>query len=198
MKQKLINLGGKEWQKHDKHRIYFNRRELEDLIGLEYEKYNSGNIRTATLNGELISNSKARKLLSGIQYGKFWYDLDLKEFASYDMAETTRDLIKEAIESKIEEMEEDQDMGNYQLVVTEEGKRDVLFTGTETEVFEYIKAEADQLSYWIADDGNPEGVELYETFMVAIAEAQSLSDMYDPLASLDHSWWTIKIEPAND
>ena len=89
---------------------------------------------------------------------------------------------------------EDKIMARYQLTQTEQGKRDILFTGTETEVFEYIKAEADQLSYWTVGDNNPDGDTLYQNFMASIAEAQSLSDMYDPLASLDHGWWRLDIK----
>jgi hypothetical protein len=89
---------------------------------------------------------------------------------------------------------EDTTMARYQLTQTEQGKRDILFTGTEQEVFEYIKAEADQLSYWTVGDNNPAGDTLYQSFMASIAEAQSLSDMYDPLASLDHGWWRLDIE----
>lgn len=89
---------------------------------------------------------------------------------------------------------EDTTMARYQLTQTEQGKRDILFTGTEQEVFEYIKAEADQLSCWTVGDNPTDGDTLYQTFMASIAEAQSLSDMVDPLASLDHGWWRLDIE----
>lgn len=41
----------------------------QELIGLEIERYGTGNIRWAFLNGEKISNTKARRV-----GGKFWID----------------------------------------------------------------------------------------------------------------------------
>ena len=44
-------------------------RNWEEVIGLETERYGSGNIRWASLNGETISNSRARQIEM-----KIWLD----------------------------------------------------------------------------------------------------------------------------
>ena len=71
--QKLINLGGKEWVKGDMHRVYFDNPSA--LIGLETESYKTGNIKSATLKGEKISNSQAYKLID-----KIYFDIKNNEF----------------------------------------------------------------------------------------------------------------------
>lgn len=69
---------GNEWTKDKIQRIYFNN--LEELIGLEYTTYNTGNISTAKLKGEKISNTKASRLASELSYAKVWFDLADGEF----------------------------------------------------------------------------------------------------------------------
>lgn len=68
----LKQIGGSEWMKNGMHRVYFN--DLPALYGLSCEHYGTGNISSAKLNGEGISNSHARKLISALS-GKFWYDV---------------------------------------------------------------------------------------------------------------------------
>jgi len=65
-KKEALEMGGREWQKNGNHRIYFNGGALEVLYGLEILRYKTGNISSATFNGEDISNSKANKLLNKI------------------------------------------------------------------------------------------------------------------------------------
>lgn len=75
----LIAIGGNEWIRSEKHRIYFNQ--IAEIYGLKCSYYKTGNMSKATLNGEHISNSKARKLLSTIESGKVWFDVKTGEFA---------------------------------------------------------------------------------------------------------------------
>lgn len=56
--EKLESAGGRRWRMYGKDRIYFNAEQL----GLKVERYNSGNIAYAELNGEKISNSKASSI----------------------------------------------------------------------------------------------------------------------------------------
>lgn len=57
------------WKRNNEDvRVYVNC--WEEAIGLEVDYYNSGNIKRATLDGEKISNSAARRILSG----KVWFD----------------------------------------------------------------------------------------------------------------------------
>lgn len=59
-----IKAGGKRWQKGTMDRIYFNA----PALGLECEYYKSGNVRSATFNGEDISNKKAGGMLFAKSY----------------------------------------------------------------------------------------------------------------------------------
>lgn len=57
--QQLINAGAKRWTKGKLDRLYVNA----TILGLEYDCYKSGNVRSATWQGEGISNADARRLL---------------------------------------------------------------------------------------------------------------------------------------
>lgn len=64
------DLNGKRWVSPDgsKERIYLNDTDtLASTIGLKYTTYKSGAIKSATLNGEKISNSKANDIFSNLQ-----------------------------------------------------------------------------------------------------------------------------------
>ncbi len=78
--EQLVALGGREWRKGDKHRVYFNN--IAPLIGLSLSRYGTGNISSARLDGRKISNSSARRILNSISRAKFWYDLADGDFHS--------------------------------------------------------------------------------------------------------------------
>ena len=62
-----IQMGGNEWQKDEKHRVYFNSVQARmKLYNIECSFYKTGNISSASMNGEHISNSKAYKYLDAI------------------------------------------------------------------------------------------------------------------------------------
>lgn len=97
--QNLISIGGKEWVKDDMHRIYFNADVTAPLIGLEIVSYKTGNIESAFLNGEKISNNKARQIMTTLDIGKVYFDVAKGEFVSKGMgalAEKVIDAIKKA------------------------------------------------------------------------------------------------------
>ena len=79
IKDKLVNLGLKVWSKGDMERIYINHEHLKVVFGLEICKYNTGNISSAYLNDERISNCKARKLIFG---KKIYFDVKLNQFVN--------------------------------------------------------------------------------------------------------------------
>lgn len=85
--EKLIQIGGSEWKKDDKHRIYFN--DLPGLYGLEFSTYKTGNISSATLDGHSVSNSQARKILGSMGGSKLWYDVEDGQFHSQYLSDTT-------------------------------------------------------------------------------------------------------------
>lgn len=68
--EKLEDLGIAAWERDGMKRYYINDGQLEAVFGLSIGRYKTGNISSASLNGEGISNSKAYKLIGrGI-----WYD----------------------------------------------------------------------------------------------------------------------------
>ena len=50
------------WEKYNKRRLYLD---FAKIVNLEVDRYNTGNISSAYLEGEKISNSKASKYLQG-------------------------------------------------------------------------------------------------------------------------------------
>ena len=74
---KLTEKGGKLWEKGSMKRIYFNA----SAWGLEVNHYNTGNISSATINGERISNSEAARC----ENVKIWYDLQDGKFYTKNM-----------------------------------------------------------------------------------------------------------------
>jgi hypothetical protein len=69
---------GNEWEAHGHHRIYFGN--LESRLGLSLSYYNTGNISGATINGDLISNSEARRILGRLAGAKVFYDCKSDRF----------------------------------------------------------------------------------------------------------------------
>lgn len=80
IKTKLTEMGGKLWEKGNMSRIYFDMDLVIKNAGLKISYYNSGNIAGATLNGETISNSDAKRILSALQNCKLWYDFGDAQF----------------------------------------------------------------------------------------------------------------------
>lgn len=72
--EQIIRIGGKEWRKGGRHRVYINRHVLQRLLSMEVHYYNTGNIRHAELRGQHISNSEARRILAS---EIFWEDGEL-------------------------------------------------------------------------------------------------------------------------
>lgn len=66
----MVAIGGNRWQRGDKDRVYFNN--IHQLMGLELSHYGTGNISSATLGGEHVSNTRAYKLAGAIH--KIWFD----------------------------------------------------------------------------------------------------------------------------
>lgn len=66
----MTAIGGSRWTKNGHDRVYVN--DWASLAGIETSRYNTGNICSATYQGETISNSQAYKLLGSID--KVWFD----------------------------------------------------------------------------------------------------------------------------
>ncbi|UNZ20647.1 hypothetical protein [Streptomyces sp. 891-h] len=66
----MTAIGGNRWQKNGHDRVYINN--WAHFAGIETSRYNTGNISSASYQGERIPNSQAGKLLGSID--KVWYD----------------------------------------------------------------------------------------------------------------------------
>ncbi|MFD3516259.1 hypothetical protein [Streptomyces sp. NPDC058657] len=63
-------IGGNRWQRGDMDRVYFNN--WAELAGIETTHFGTGNISSASYQGEGVSNRQAHKLLDSID--KVWFD----------------------------------------------------------------------------------------------------------------------------
>lgn len=62
---RIEDLGGKPWMKTDGTvRVYLNDDVWAPMIGLSVERYRTGNVCSARLGGERISNAKATRYLA--------------------------------------------------------------------------------------------------------------------------------------
>ncbi len=77
----LEEVGGKEWQRGDYHRVYFNTDIMAQGIDLKLDFYKTGNISYAELKGEKISNNQAKKLINKMRNTKVWFDVADGEFS---------------------------------------------------------------------------------------------------------------------
>jgi hypothetical protein len=81
--QKLIELGGKEWEKEDKHRIYFNFETFENFVDIEIEYYTAmswNKIRNIYYKGKRLNSHYTREL----QTTTIYYDVHAEEFITND------------------------------------------------------------------------------------------------------------------
>ena len=81
----MTAIGGRRWQKNGHDRVYLN--DWAVFAGIETSHYNTGNISSASYQGEGVSNSQAYKLLGSID--KVWFDAaDGKLHARYGFSES--------------------------------------------------------------------------------------------------------------
>ncbi len=74
--EKLVEAGGNRWKRAGHDRIYFNADLILGWLGYSWSHYNTGNISSATLNGESISNSKMKRAFCSLS--KIWFDVTAK------------------------------------------------------------------------------------------------------------------------
>lgn len=80
----MTAIGGNRWQRGDKDRVYFN--DIDDLMGLEISRYNTGNISSAAVDGHGISNSEGYRLLSAV-YKVYFDNTDRKVYIQWGHAQ---------------------------------------------------------------------------------------------------------------
>lgn len=104
MVETLVKLGGKEWTKNGMHRVYMNG--LATWFGLETTRYNTGNVSSATLDGEPISNSQAKRIGDHLFDAKFYYDVNTGNFVATGLTQEENDKIVVAIRQRMQEVNE--------------------------------------------------------------------------------------------
>lgn len=95
IENKLIELGGNLWEGGSHRRVYLNN--WLELAGFEITRYKTGNISSASLGGEKISNAKASEL-GGV---KCFWDCNAGRMVfqgSARMLDEARDALESALE----------------------------------------------------------------------------------------------------
>jgi hypothetical protein len=98
---RLEKIGGNLWEKGGHCRVYFNN--APELIGLTYTKYKTGNISSARLNGEQISNSECSRMLDRI--GRVYYDLNTDKICGTGSEQEMLSRIAKIIRARLAETE---------------------------------------------------------------------------------------------
>lgn len=107
--ENLTSYIGNRWTKKGD-RLYLTDTFMLTAIGLEYECYKTGNICSATLNGEKISNSKAGKIASFLRFAKIYVDLETGEIVNAgEYAEKIAAAVNAALPAVEEKEEEKED-----------------------------------------------------------------------------------------
>ncbi len=78
--EKLQSRGGKLWEKHDKHRLYFGGKALALILGFDFVRGSDKEIYEASIEGMDIDIDYAKSIWNGLDNVKFYFDLDSKEF----------------------------------------------------------------------------------------------------------------------
>lgn len=95
--EKAVKQGWTHWTKDGKDRLYFN---IADNGALDIYRYKSGNVRSAYLDGEKISNSRANRILATRAY------LDLKTGETVIVSGDEHDLVADVFEKALKDIQE--------------------------------------------------------------------------------------------
>ena len=95
--QSLVALGGSEWVRDDKHRVYFN--DVAAFAGYEVTRYGTGRVSSVSRDGVALSNIKGTAALAGLP--KIWFDVLTGEFMSNQPGTDTSARIVAAITAAI-------------------------------------------------------------------------------------------------
>ena len=143
----LKELGANEWHKGNYNLLYLNEA-VDALIGLETECYKSGNIKSAWLKGEPISNAEAGRIIE--RTCKAYVDLDTMELV------TINELLMTAVEEKEAEIAAEEEVAEEVVVEAEEAVEanemaeiaEVATTNDSTEcTFERVQGDDGRSSY---------------------------------------------------
>lgn len=144
MVEVLKEMGANEWHKGNYNRLYLNEA-VDALIGLETECYKSGNIKSAWLKGERISNAEAGRIVE--RTCKAYIDLDTMELV------TINELLMTAVEEKEAEIAAAEEAEKAEEEVEENGAAveeiaEVATTNDSTEcTFERVQGDDGRSGY---------------------------------------------------
>lgn len=85
---------GTLWEKENMRRIYLKTSAVCTAYGLSCIFYPGGRVRSATLNGSPITNSRATRIIAMVQHSKLYYNLDTEKFESKTMPKTILNRVK--------------------------------------------------------------------------------------------------------
>ena len=140
----LKELGANEWHKGSYNRLYLNEA-VDALIGLETECYKSGNIKSAWLKGELISNAEAGRIIE--RTCKAYVNLDTMELVTINELLMTAVEEKEAEIAAAEEAEEaEEEVEKNEAAVEETAEEATADDSTEC-TFERVRGEDGRSGY---------------------------------------------------
>ena len=140
----LKELGANEWHKGSYNRLYLNEA-VDALIGLETECYKSGNIKSAWLKGELISNAEAGRIIE--RTCKAYVNLDTMELVTINELLMTAVEEKEAEIAAAEEAEEaEEEVEKNEAAVEETAEEATADDSTEC-TFERVRGENGHSGY---------------------------------------------------
>lgn len=112
--ERLVELGGRVWEKGTMKRVYFNYDELATFYGIKHDGWKF------TVDGEKVSNNTGYSLDGSLRNGKFWYDITTGEFASKYMSEAMTAKLAERITKAAEELAAETENGETVETATEE------------------------------------------------------------------------------
>lgn len=73
------------WEKGNHKRAYLNEKAISTALNMTIKRYKGGNIVEATMDGERISNSEARRIMNA--FGNTYYDMLNEKWSFSESAE---------------------------------------------------------------------------------------------------------------
>lgn len=140
----LKEIGANEWHKGSYNRLYLNEA-VDTLIGLETESYKSGNIKSAWLKGNEISNAEARRLIE--RTCKAYVDLDTMELVTINELLMTAVEEKEAEIAAAEEAEKAEEEVEENEAAVEEIAEEATANDSTEYTFERVRGEDGRSGY---------------------------------------------------
>lgn len=109
----LCSMEGNAWKKNNMRRVYYSLDKLCNLIGFEFSTYKTGNISCAYIDGEKISNTRAKDIYYTLLNMKIYFDFTDYEFHCKNNNSNLSEVILSGLEEEL-----NQKMEEYKTAVT--------------------------------------------------------------------------------